>query len=195
MEDYRSLLQFSQISSRHTFRPSTSRMPTTCLFCSYPLLGLLTTRLRCTRCLYCAHATCANLNQDSECTSTTKEKNGHILVWSLFLPRWCSSCNSFIWGFTQQGLYCNLCQIAVHSTCVNRLLPCTGKAPSESKMVGTTGRGKRGDEGREMGLMSLPDELFMFLMMFLSAVDLRRVAVVNKRFLCVFLTFLRQTQI
>jgi len=111
---------------RHEFYRSHSKLPSLCIYCSNPTLGLFVQRVYCIKCCYSAHLSCANTHYNtSECLVAAYKVQGHLLRWSSFTsPTWCGGCRGFIWGISAQSLCCDYCQVAVHEACLGTLHPC-----------------------------------------------------------------------
>ncbi|XP_023240968.1 putative protein kinase C delta type homolog isoform X2 [Centruroides sculpturatus] len=59
------------------------------------------------------------------------EIKGHKFIAKFFRqPTFCAFCKDFLWGFGKQGYQCQLCQVAVHKKCHDKIL---GKCPESGK--------------------------------------------------------------
>jgi len=71
-----------------------------------------------------------------------KHRDEHVVHHNLIIktfsqPTWCDVCGDFIWGFSNQGLYCTTCTIAAHSRCKSAISPtCAGRPVTSPKQGG-----------------------------------------------------------
>merc|ERR1712048_708079 len=59
-------------------------------------------------------------------------------VTDLGKPTWCQRCESFLWGFSNQGWQCSQCQEVVCATCAadtSVAQPCSGQVPKQDHTV------------------------------------------------------------